>query len=391
MEAAVAAVNESSHARTGPGWLEERLDLAYLVLLGAAIVELTVYRLAANLGIFTGVGADGLLARMADFGLFSMVLTGALAAALLVLSMLRIIHDPSIDGGWWRAALIVISPVYLITTVWSIWMELTGWILLFSVASAGVTMLLLVLVVSLRAIPHSYRRLIGATALMIALAIFAWVVLDFLEYSRLTRLGQFAFNAYQFAEGIAVLVPAFAYFVLVFDSASEVRRVFSRPHIPALALAVVTTGVAVALVLQVQAAGEVSGLIPTSQYFVRVAYRTLGFTLHWPFGIPAGMVSLFFLVLTVASLVVPFGSWTTTAARRDMGIGLGLIYVAGLQPISVYQYAMTLLGFVLLTTGVAARFPASGNQAPRLPQNNNNHLEEESDGEHGQGGNRTPD
>jgi hypothetical protein len=60
----------------------------------------------------------------------------------------------------------------------------------------------------------------------------------------------------------------------------------------------------------------------------------------------------------VGTLVLPSRRWTPTVATRQVGFGLAAIWISGLQPTHPYQFALMLLGFVLLARGFFEPQPA---------------------------------
>ena len=68
-------------------------------------------------------------------------------------------------------------------------------------------------------------------------------------------------------------------------------------------------------------------------------------------GLAIYMVGLFFGALLAGSLILPSRRWPPNTASRRVGLGLVCVWIAGIQPIHPYQYALMVLGFVFLARG----------------------------------------
>ncbi|MBN2340449.1 MAG: hypothetical protein JXX29_01160 [Deltaproteobacteria bacterium] len=334
------------------------LDIPLFVLLGSALVELVLYRLLANMGFYVGVGSEGPRALMADFSIFAMVFTGALAAILLFWGVARLVNHPFIAGFWWRGVLIFISPLYLLTIFWSIWTSLTHWVLAAALVSVQLTVLLVCVISILRPVPHSIKRFFAIVGLMLLVGAVKWIFLDFLQISPVEKWGRFLLNAYEVAQFFMVALPYFAYFLFVADSREKVAALLRKPHVPALLVSIGLTALAFGVLLFIQQVTHEGNLWNAGRYVARVAYHTLGLKFTWPMAAVMGVGSFFFLCMTAASLLLHFGTWKPSRSDREIGFGLAMLYIAGLQPFSVYQTALSLLGVILLAVGVADREPA---------------------------------
>ena len=103
-------------AKTPIARLPVELSIAGWFALIAALVELCLGRLAALLGVYLGVGASGPLAWLADFGELAMYAAGLTSLALVLFILSSIIGNTRYPGGWWRAVIILVSPVYLLVS-----------------------------------------------------------------------------------------------------------------------------------------------------------------------------------------------------------------------------------------------------------------------------------
>jgi hypothetical protein len=168
----------------------------------------------------------------------------------------------------------------------------------------------------------------------------------------MSTAGRFALESFQIAEGLALLLPVYAYFVIGRKSIVNLNSKIKSIHIPAVILSLSITVLAVWMVIHIQHAGGAKSFVSASPFFIRVAYRTVGMTLAWPFSIPLAMVSLFFLFMTLFSLFIPYKEWKVNNSTVKTGFGFAFIYLAGLQPVTVYQYSLTLLGLLLMATAL---------------------------------------
>lgn len=327
------------------------LEIPLFVLAFSALVELVLYRLLANMGFYVGVGSQGARAVVADISIFAMVFTGALAAILLFWAVARLVNHPAISGIWWRGILIFISPLYLLTVFWSIWTSLSHWVLAAALVGVQLTVLLVCVVSILRPIPHNRKRLFGAVALMLLIGTLKWIFLDFLQINRMGAWGDFLLNAYEVAQFFMVVLPFFAYFMFCANSREKIVRSVRNPHWPALVFSTLMTLLAFGIVLLIQRVTGEGNLVDSGRFVMRVMYHTLGLKLSWPLAAVMGVASFFFLCMTTVSLLVNFKEWRVSTSGREIGFGLALLYMAGLQPFSVYQLALNLLGVILLAVG----------------------------------------
>jgi hypothetical protein len=93
-------------------------------------------------------------------------------------------------------------------------------------------------------------------------------------------------------------------------------------------------------------------------YLTQIAYLTLGITLSVPGAPWIYVVSVFFAGLTAACLALPTRRYPVDEWSRRLGFGLTFIWLAGLQPYRVFQFAMMLLGFAFLCRGALGRVAA---------------------------------
>lgn len=329
------------------------LDFALFFLMVVASVEFLLYRLLASMGFYVGVGSQGIRAVIADVSIFAMVLCGALSALLLFWAVARFINHRQIEGLWWRGILIFISPLYLLTILWSIWTPLSSWVLVASLAAIELTILLVCFVSILRPVGHGTRRLFAILGAVLLAGGFKWIVIDFLQISRIEQWGSYAVGAYEIAQFFMVVLPVWAFGVFYVQSIEKLRSVLLRPHWPALGISTVLTCGAFGLILFIQNITQEGGLLDAGRFVSRVMYQTIGLELFWPLAIVMAVLSFFFLFLTAFSLLLGYKDWKSTRSRTEIGTGLLLVYIAGLQPFSVYQMAMSLLGVCLLAVGVA--------------------------------------
>jgi len=321
------------------------LGVAGSFLLLTALWELVFNRLASYLGVYSGVGTRGPLAWLATSGHVAMVATGLMSIFLYWSTFARLINSRRFPGVWWRALLILISPVYQLVIMWSVFEQnIYPWLLLFSYVGAIATAVFVSVLAATRRISPGRRRTVLALGFMIALQAFAWVTLDFLEVDRFGDLGAVAIRAYLFSEVLMVTLPVIGFFTFFADSARKLGAFVRRPHFMALIGAHAATALAAAVVVRIGGDGS---------YLSQVAYLVVGVTVSIPGGPAVYLVALFFGALLVGCLMLPSRRWTPDEHTRRTGLGLGFIWIAGLQPYRVYQLALMLLGFLLLARGLS--------------------------------------
>jgi len=321
------------------------LTAAGWFLLVAAAWELVFNRLAHFLGIYSGVGSAGPLGWLATSGHFAMIATGLASIIIYWATFARLVNSRRFRGIWWRAVLILVSPVYQLVIMWSVVEpNIYPWLLFMAYMGVVATSLFVAILAATRPISPGRRRTVIALGLMIAMQAFGWTTLDFLEVDRFGDLGAVAIRAYLFSEALMVILPVIGFFTLFIGSPRELGAFIRRPHLPALALALAATSLGIAVVART--GGDES-------FVSQVAYLVLGVTISIPGGAPVYLVSLFFGTLLIGCLILPSGRWRVGDSSRRVGFGLALIWMAGLQPYRVYQFALTLVGFLLLAHGLS--------------------------------------
>ena len=329
----------------------------FYFLLFVGLAELVVYRFFSHIGVFAGVGAEGGLARLADVSVFTMILTGTLAAILLFIAMTRLVQNPRMPGLWWRILLIFVTPAILLTILWSIWMPLPPRILAMAIVSTLLFLALLVTVVWRTPFPRMFRSFFTILCALLAMASAAWLVLDYMETPRQAPGGARALDFFRVAEALALIVPLPAFVTLAFEPRTGVSSLWKPfTHLPALFAAGFTTGFAALAILLVQMAGDNPSMGEASGHFIRVAYRTTGFTLAFPGAIYVGLAAIFIVVWATGAAVLPRWKVSLDNGRREIGFGLAFVCLAGLQPVSPYLYALMLLGLLTILTGAAQRY-----------------------------------
>ena len=331
------------------------LSIAGWFTLIAALVELCLGRLASLLGVYLGLGASGPLAWMANVGELAMYAAGLTSLALVLVLLSSIIGNHRYPGAWWRAVLILVSPVYLLVAGLAAFEpQLSSWLLLGAYLAAILTATLLAGVAVALPIGGGPRRVVLALGLANVLQAFGWAALDYFEADREGVVGAVAIRAYVAAEAIWVVLPVVAFFSLFADSPRKIGSFLRRPHVPALVVAVAVAAAGAAIVTY--ASGQ-------DAYLAQIAYLTLGVTLSVPGAPWIYVVSIFFAALTAACLALPTRRYPVDDRSRRLGFGLTFIWIAGLQPYRVFQFALMLLGFALVVRGVLGR--VAGYEEPR--------------------------
>jgi hypothetical protein len=335
---------------------------ALFVLVIAYTLELLMYRLLGNLGFYIGVGTEGVRATMADFSIFLMLFSGALSSILLFWAVARIVNHPNMPGIWWRAILIFISPLYLLSIFWSIWTPLSNWILMASLVAAAATVVLVCIISLIRYVPFGLRRLFGVIAIIFLVSTIKWIALDFFHVEPGNRWGVFLLNAYEVAQFFMVLLPFFAFFLFTGGPGRSWLDVLIRkPSLPALIISLLATMTAMFVMVIIQRITGEGNWMDAGQFVARVAYRTIGLKLGWPFAALMTGLSLFFLGMTSLTLIfrhrAPLARARSTGGNREIGFGLLLLYLSGIQPYTVYQLSASLLGVLLIVMGVADAYP----------------------------------
>jgi len=323
------------------------LSIAGWFTLIAALVELCFGRLASLLGVYLGVGASGPLAWMANVGELSMYAAGLTSLALVLVLLSSIIGNHRYPGAWWRAVLILVSPVYLLVAGLAAFEpQLSSWLLLGAYLTAILTATLLAGVAVALPIGGGPRRVLLALGLANVLQAFGWTALDYFEADREGVVGAVAIRAYVAAEAIWVVLPVVAFFSLFANSPRKIGSFLRRPHVPALVVAVAVAAAGAAIVTYASGQGA---------YLAQIAYLTLGVTLSVPGAPWIYIVSIFFAALSAECLALPTRRYPVDDRSRRLGFGLTFIWLAGLQPYRVFQFALMLLGFALVVRGALGR------------------------------------
>ena len=343
----------NSSAKSVSDRFQMNLVPALFVLVIANVLELVMYRLLGNLGFYIGVGTEGVRAAMADVSIFLMLFSGALSSILLFWAVARMVNHPNVAGLWWRAVLVFIAPLYLLAIFWSIWTPLSNWILIASQIAVGVTALLVCTVSLMRPVPFAVRRIFGVMAIIVAVASTKWIVLDFFHVDPGTRWGGFLLNAFEVVQFFMVLLPIFGFFLFTPGPGRHWLDSIRRPHLPSLIFAVLAAVIALFVVAVIQRITGEGNWVDAGQFVARVSYRTIGLKLGWPLAAVMAVISLFFLSMTSLTLIFGRRYRTVTAGDREIGLGLLLFYLAGIQPYTVYQLSSSLLGILVLAIGVA--------------------------------------
>ncbi|MBN2529300.1 MAG: hypothetical protein JXR76_23130 [Deltaproteobacteria bacterium] len=334
-----------------------QLNSTLLVLTVMAFLELLFHRLLTNMGFYVGVGTEGVRASIASFSIFTLVFAGSLAGILLLWAVARLLNHPHLHGNWWRGILIFISPIYLLSTFWSIWTPLSDWVLLGSLIAVQLTVLLLCILVISSPVTFGIRRFFGLVAIIMLVGATKWIALDFFQINRLEKWGAFLLNAFEVVQFFMVLLPFFAFRLFVATSSARLMATVRRPHWPALILSSVAAAGGIAIIVLIQQLTEEGNWLDVGRYVMRISYLTIGLKLAWPMASIMTLISLFFLGVTCFTLIIPSRHWQGTSGGKQIGFGLALIYLAGIQPYTVYQMAISLLGVLLLVIGVADLHP----------------------------------
>jgi hypothetical protein len=327
------------------------LSIAGWFILVAAVTELCFGRLASLLGVYLGVGVSGPRAWLADAGEVAMYCAGLASLTVLLTVLPPILADRRYPGSWWRGIVILVSPVYLLVTALAAFApRISPWLVL----AAYLTAVLMAAVVAGAAasarIEGGVRRAIVALAAANVLQAFGWTALDFFEVDREGALGGVAIRAYLIAEAIWVVAPFIAFFGLVASSPAKAGAFLRRPHLLGLLSGIAVAAIGIAIALRTSGQGA---------YLAQVAYLALGVTLSVPGAPWIYVASAFFAALTAACLVFPSGREPVDASSRRLGLGFAFVWIAGLQPYRVFQFALMMLGFALAARGAIDRMRAA--------------------------------
>jgi len=323
-----------------PAALPIELTVAGWFLLAAAVWELLWNRLASALGLYAGLGAEGPLTWLADSGQLAMNSVGIMSLVLLCAALPRLANNRAFARLPWRVVLMLTSPLYLPVIFVSIFRPVSPGLILLGYLAAALSAFLVAVLSSVRKIGSSRRRIflaLGLIEILPAIEIatrYTGIVDPVDSFSVVAR------RAYLFAEVLMAVLPVFAFFALGFG---RLRAFARQPHLLALIVAVLGLGVGIWAAVHT---GD-------RDYLSLTAYRSLGITIAIPgtAGVAVYLVGLFFGTLLAGSLVLPSRRWPPTPSSRRVGTGLICIWIAGLQPIHPYQFALMMLGFVFLARG----------------------------------------
>jgi hypothetical protein len=331
-------VPDSSSSEHKPDSAPVDIGVAGWFLLAAGIWELLFNRLASALGIYSKAGAEGFLGILATSGRFAMNTTGIMALCLSCAILPRLASNPQFASLSFRVVLMLTSPLYLPLICMAVFHPIDPLYVFLGYLITTAVAVMLAILTSTHRINGNARRLIFVLGLIEFLAAFELVCRFIVSFQPLGSWEIVPKRAYLLAEALFVAVPFFAFFALRPGRfASFVRR----PHALGLLLAAAALAVAVAAVVEIKS-GSVLSLI---------AYRVLGVTLSVPGKAPIYVASLFLGTLLVGSLVLPSKRWPLDARSRRIGIGLGCIWIAGIQPTHPYQFILMLTGFLYLARG----------------------------------------
>jgi len=321
-------------------------------LLAAAVWELLWNRLAPALGLFAGLGAEGPLAWLADSGQLAMNSVGIMSMVLLCATLPRLANNRAFARLPWRVVLMLTSPLYLPVIFVSIFRSVSQGLILLGYLAAALAAFLIAVLCAVRPIGSSRRRIFLALGLIqllpaIEIATRYTGIIDPAD-----SLGVVTRRAYLFAEVLLAVLPIFSFFALGFGRLREFAR---RPHLLALIAAAVALGIGVWAAVHTGA----------RDYLSLSAYRALGVTIAIPgtAGLAVYLTGLFFGTLLTGSLILPSRRWPPNTASRRVGLGLVCVWISGIQPIHPYQFALTILGFVLLARGFFEPLPATASDS----------------------------
>jgi hypothetical protein len=353
----VAESTQTAASRTLP----IELTLAGWFLIGAALWELLWNRLAAALGLYAGVGAEGALPWLADSGRLAMNSVGIMALALLCVTLPRLSNNRAFARLPWRVVLMLTSPLYLPVVFVSIFRPVSPLLILLGYLAASLSAFLIAMLAAFRRIGWRRRRIFIALGLIQLLPAFELTTRFTALIDPASAMGVLPRRAYLIAEVLSAVLPTFCFFSLGYG---RLRAFLRRPHALASVTALLALGLGIAAVIYTDG----------RDFLSLTAYRTLGITIAIPgtFGLVIYLTGLFFGTLLVGTLLLPSRHWTPTVATRRVGLGLGAIWISGLQPTHPYQFALMLLGFVLLARGffepAPVDPPAEGWAKPILPE-----------------------
>lgn len=316
------------------------LTVAGWFLLAAALWELLSNRLAAALGLYAGLGAEGPRVWLADSGELAMNSVGIMSLVLLCATLPRLANNRAFARLPWRVVLMLTSPLYLPVIFVSIFRPVSEGLILLGYLAAALSAFLIAVLAAIRPIGSSSRRIFLALGLIELLPAIELAARYMALIDPASAAGVVTRRAYLFAEVLIAVLPVFCFFAL---GLGRLRAFVRRPHLLALIAAVLALGVAVWAAIHAEA----------RDYLSLIAYRSLGITIAIPgtVGLAIYLVGLFFGTLLTGSLILPSRRWPPNTASRRVGLGLVCVWIAGIQPIHPYQYALMVLGFVFLARG----------------------------------------
>jgi len=211
--------------------------------------------------------------------------------------------------------------------------------------AAVLSALLVAVLAAVRDVGWAGRRVVialGITQLLPALELTARLAEWF---DPVGSLGVLPPRLYLYGEVLMVVTPIFCFFAF---NHGRLRALLRRPHLPALTLALAAVGVGIATTVHT-GGGEFLSL---------VAFRTLGITISAMGGAVLYLISLFFGTALIGTLILSTRAWPTSERGERIGFGLAFVWLTGLQPTNPYQFALMLLGFVMLARGMIGDDPA---------------------------------
>lgn len=304
-------------------------------MVGAGVWDLVFHRLARVLGYYNGAGASGIASAMATSGELAVNVAGVAALMIACVMLPRVAADPASGPRFFRFSLIIASSLCLPVICVSVFQIVSPRLVLVGYLSAVASVLLLASMIAIAKIGWKRRRVILALVLAEVFAAAELVLRIAAMAYPSYALTLAASRAYLLAEVLFTAVPIFAFFVFLPGGVVGFLR---RPHLPAVAAAVIAALLAVGACLRAADPGV----------FSLVAFRSLQITLSIPGGAPLYIASLFLGTLTAGSLILPSYKWPPSAASRRIGFGLVCIWTTGVQPTHPYQFALMLVGFLYL-------------------------------------------
>jgi len=299
----------------------------------ACFVEILLGRVASILGVYGAIGVDSPLIVLAQTGRVAMTSIGLTGIALTSALLLRLTLDDRFASRSTRFVLVFLSPLYLPLVMVAVFRPIAPAMTVIGYLVATFCALIVVGVV--------LRHRISGGAKRIALALGLVQLLTACEFLLGGIEGSWAIiprRAYLYAEVLYAVTPLFALLMLYPGGGSFLSFIKRVPALAVLgALAIAGVGVWI-------------GTEPS--IFSLLAFRGFGVTLSLPGQPYIYEVGVFCGSLLIGSLIFPGRRWRPTNASRRLGIGLALIWFAGLQPTDPYLFLSMLLGFLYLARGL---------------------------------------